>query len=322
MTRAPRRRAQAFEFAGKKVLPGNEKRFEFPVARDALGAQFSLQAVVLHGRRPGRRLWVNAATHGDEVGGIAIAGKLLDAVNPRELAGTLVVVPVVNVFGVMNRTRYLPDRRDLNRCFPGSERGSLGARVARLFLNEVVQPCEVGVDLHTGSGGRRNLPQIRVDLSDPEGRELALAFGSRVILDSRMRDGSLRAAARELGKVALVYEGGEALRWDRGDVEAGFNGLLRLMHHLGMIETSPPAPSEQPHVCDWSTWVRASRSGLVDYLVELGDGVERGQSLAVISDAFSTSRVRVKATAAGVVIGRASAGLVTRGDALYHVASP
>ncbi len=313
-------RRSPFSFADQYVLPGHSKRIEIPVARDALGAQFGLQVVVIHGRHPGPTMWVNAGLHGDEIAGIHIAGRLLTRVNPRTLRGTLLVVPVVNVFGVMNQTRYLPDRRDLNRSFPGSQRGSLAARIAHLFLQLVVQPCDYGVDLHTAGSGRRNLPQVRVSFAREEAVEIARAFGPEVILDSQMRDGSLRAAATQMGKLVLVYEAGETLRAEEEVVGRGLDGIRRVMHRLGMVDEAPPPPEKEALLCQTSQWVRAGRSGLANYMAELGDTVEKGQVLAVITDAFQTARVRVRAPDDGVVIGRATGGLVTRGDALYHLA--
>ncbi|MFW6198438.1 MAG: M14 family metallopeptidase, partial [Acidobacteriota bacterium] len=166
-------KVEVFEIGGERVAPGETRRLDLPVARLPTQQMLSLPVKVLHGSRPGPRLWLSAAIHGDEVNGVEIIRRVLDAVRPEELAGTVVAVPIVNVFGFVQQSRYLPDRRDLNRSFPGSRRGSLAARLARLFLTEVVERCSHGIDLHTGSLHRSNLPQVRGDLDDPETRRCA-----------------------------------------------------------------------------------------------------------------------------------------------------
>jgi predicted deacylase len=236
------------------------------------------------------------------------------------MAGTLIAVPIVNVLGFMNGSRYLPDRRDLNRSFPGSARGSLASRIAHLMMTEVVDKCEVGIDLHTGSDRRTNLPQIRADLEDPRTRELASAFAAPAMLHARLRDGSLRHAARESGAKVLLYEAGEAWRMDDWAVEAGVFGVRRVLAALGMtaaVEEDPPTPS----AVSWrSGWVRARGTGMLHLETRLGDVVARGDRLGGLFDSFG-KRVRlVHADRAGMVVGRTEAPLVNSGDAVVHIA--
>ncbi len=198
---------ESFAIAGVRIRAGTARALELPITRLVTGADVTLPVRVVHGREDGPTIWLDAAIHGDEVVGVEVIRQVMASLDPKTFCGTLVAVPIVNVLGFMTGDRYLPDRRDLNRSFPGSARGSLASRIAHLFMREVVAKCEVGIDLHTGSDRRSNLPQIRADLDDPGTRELAQAFGAPVMLHAKIRDGSLRHAAREQGAKVLLYEG-------------------------------------------------------------------------------------------------------------------
>ncbi|HEV8630243.1 MAG TPA: succinylglutamate desuccinylase/aspartoacylase family protein, partial [Thermoanaerobaculia bacterium] len=230
----------------KQVPPGAAVRVDLPVSRLFTGGWLSLPVTVLHGTRPGPRLWVDAAIHGDELNGMEIIRRVLELLDPQRLAGVLIAVPVVNVFGFVQQTRYLPDRRDLNRSFPGSPRGSMAARLAHLFLEQVVAKCQYGIDLHTGSQHRTNLPQIRAQLADPETRRIAEAFAAPMMFAATEIPGSLRAAARRRGAHLLVYEAGEPLRFDEAAIRLGVDGVLRVLAAVGMwehVEEAPPPRS-------------------------------------------------------------------------------
>jgi uncharacterized protein len=305
---------------GEHRIPRGERaRFDLPIARLATGSPVGLPVEVVHGRRPGPRVWLSGAIHGDELNGIEIIRRVLAECSPRRLTGTLVAVPIVNVFGFVTGSRYLPDGRDLNRSFPGSPRGSLGARIAHLFMREVVAGSQVGIDLHTGSADRTNLPQIRADLSDPETRDLARAFGPNIAIQAALRDGSFRAAAVAKGARVLVYEGGEPRRFNREAVDRGVNGVLRVLVALGMRGSAPPFRGPVP-LSRRTSWHRAGRSGLFRSEVEPGDRVQKGDRLGVIQDAFGSRPLRVRARAGGIVIGLTLQPHVNRGDALVHVA--
>ncbi|HEU4511920.1 MAG TPA: succinylglutamate desuccinylase/aspartoacylase family protein [Nocardioidaceae bacterium] len=310
----------SFAIGNVRVRAGSAKEVELPITRLVTGADVSLPVRVVHGREDGPVVWVNAAIHGDEVVGIEVIRRVLGTLSPRTFRGTLVAVPIVNVLGFMTGDRYLPDRRDLNRSFPGSSRGSLAGRIAHLFMTEVVAKCEVGIDLHTGSDRRANLPQVRADLDDPRTRDLAEAFGAPVVLHARIRDGSLRHAARDKGATVLVYEGGEAWRFDGYAIDAGVTGVRRVLAALGMVdpleEEAPPATVE----CRQSGWVRARRTGILQLEVDLGARVEAGQRLGGVSDSFGRRVRLVHADRSGVVIGLTNAPLVNSGDAIVHIA--
>lgn len=230
-------------------------------------------------------------------------------------------MPIVNVHGFLAGDRYLPDRRDLNRSFPGSARGSLAGRIAHLFLSEVVAQCEVGIDLHTGADRRTNLPQVRADLDDPRTRELASAFAAPVMLHSEIRDGSLRHIAGERGARVLLVESGAPLRFDDWAIEPCVLGVRRVLVALGMIdavEPEPPAPSVE---CRGSGWVRARRTGILRLDAHLGQRVVLGERLGALYDSFGKTLRAVYADRDGIVIGHTEAPLVNSGDAVVHIAS-
>ena len=314
------RARESFAIGNLRVRAGSTKEVELPITRLVTGGDVSLPVLVVHGREEGPVVWVNAATHGDEVLGVEIIRRVTADLPARDLRGTLVAVPVVNVLGFMAGDRYLPDRRDLNRSFPGSARGSLASRIAHLFMTEVVAKCEVGIDLHTGSDRRTNLPQIRADLDDPRTRELAEAFGAPVMLHARIRDGSLRQAGRDVGAAVLLYEGGEAWRLDEAPITAGVEGVRRVLATLGMLEAPAGPPHPPSAVSRRSGWVRARGTGILRLDVTLGEHVDAGQRLGGLSDTFGRRVRLVHADRSGIVIGLTRAPIVNAGDALVHVA--
>ena len=313
-----------FTLAGKVVPPGTRARIEIPVAPLYNQSMVSLVGVVVHGVRPGPRLWVCGAVHGDELVGVAIIRELLHHVEPEALAGTLVAFPAVNVYGVLQQSRYLPDRRDLNRCFPGSTKGSLAARLARTFMKEVVACCTHGIDLHTAATDRDNLPQIRANLESRETRRLARSFGAPIVIHADERDGSLRQAATKRGMPTLLYEAGPPLRHDAVAVRTGVEGVWRVMAALGMRDRGVPEEGSSLESYD-TTWVRAPRSGYLVLETDLGRRVGKGALLGILyvrlhEEFFEESHVEIRAPEAGVVIGLTRNPLVNVGDAIVHIA--
>ncbi|MDC1142958.1 succinylglutamate desuccinylase/aspartoacylase family protein [Planctomycetota bacterium] len=275
---------------------------------------------VIRSKRSGPTVFVSAAVHGDEINGIEIVRRLIQLKTLKVTHGTLILVPMVNVYGVLNQSRYMPDRRDLNRTFPGSTNGSLAGRVASIFLNEIVKHCDYGIDLHTGAIHRSNLPQIRANLKDPETRELAEVFGVPVLLNSDIRDGSLRQAAVDMNARVLLYEAGQALRFDEISIRAGVRGVLNVIAHLGMIKRRQRKKVQIPYVANSSSWVRANSSGIVQSLKNLGDHVEKGTPLADIGSPYGVTIDRILASKTGVIVGKQNIPLVQEGDAMFHIA--
>ncbi|WP_196138087.1 succinylglutamate desuccinylase/aspartoacylase family protein [Aliikangiella sp. G2MR2-5] len=305
--------------AGESILPGEKRQIQLPVAKLYTDTEISIPIFVARSKKPGPVLMISAAIHGDELNGIEIIKRLIS----KKLVlkkGTLIAVPMVNVYGVLNQNRYMPDRRDLNRSFPGTKKGSLAGRVANLFLEEVVSKCDYGIDIHTGAIHRSNLPQIRADLDDEETLELAKAFGAPVILNANLRDGSLRNAAKEIGTKILLYEAGEALRFDELSIRIGIKGIKQVLKHLGMSKSNRVKKVIEPFRADKSLWVRATDSGIINHLFQLGDHVRKGQVIAEIHDPFGQQIDVIKAALSGVIIGKQNIPLAQEGEAIYHIA--
>jgi predicted deacylase len=276
---------------------------------------------VINGREPGPTVFVMAALHGDELNGIEIIKRLLRLSSLKRLSGCILAAPIVNVFGFINRSRYLPDRRDLNRSFPGRDSGSIAARLAHIVASEIVAQADYGIDLHTGAVGRSNMPQIRANLRDERVLEMAEAFGSPVIIDSSLREGSLRHYASELKVPVIVYEAGEALRFDELSIRAGVRGVTRVLRKLGMLPARKgSAAPMQPVRANTTSWIRAASSGMFRARCRLGARVKRDQVLGLVSDPFGEFELEVLAADSGLVIGRSTSPLTHEGDALFHIA--
>ncbi len=311
----------AVEIGGETVEPGTRKSIEIPVADLYTTTKVSMPVQVINGRQKGPRLFICAAIHGDELNGVEIIRRLMKRKALNSLKGTLLAVPVVNVHGFLNQSRYLPDRRDLNRSFPGSAKGSIASRLANTFLNQVVLKCEYGIDLHTGAIDRSNLPQIRACLDEPKNVALAEAFGAPVIVNAKIRDGSLRACAASQDIPMVVYESGEALRFDELSIRAGIRGVLNIMAEIGMIRRSKRSQKQPALVARTTRWIRSPVSGIVSQKARLGAAVTKGQKLALVSDPLGDVEEPVKALFDGIVIGRSNLPLAHEGDALFHVAA-
>ena len=303
------------------IKPGERRSLELPLPSLYSHTPVSLPVYVINGRRPGPVLFVCAAIHGDEINGVEIIRRLLQTKTVNRLRGALIAVPVVNVYGFIARSRYLPDRRDLNRSFPGSDTGSMAARLASTFIDEIVSQSTHGIDLHTGAIGRENLPQIRAKVIDaPQTDAMARAFGAPVILNAELRDGSLREAVADTIPM-LLYEAGEALRFNEVAIRAGVKGIIRVMRHLAMLPArkSRQLPAE-PLTATSSQWVRTPQSGIMRTIVPLGAHVRKGQTLGWVADPFGEQEVEIVTRVSGIVIGRSSLPLVHEGEALYHIA--
>ena len=260
-----------------------------------------------------------AAIHGDEINGVEIIRRVLGVKGLERLRGTLLAVPVVNVYGFINQSRYLPDRRDLNRCFPGSEKGSLASRLAHVFLSEIAAFCTHGIDLHTGAIHRDNLPQVRACTDDPETMRMARAFDAPVLINMALVDGSIRRALARRGIPIVVYEAGEALRFDEAAIRIGVHGVLSVSAISGCCR---PGGRGSAASNPWRA-ARAAGTGTAERhlrtLTPLGASVEARQCLGVV--AIPSASVRPRSTpTTGIVIGRINLPLVNEGEALFHIA--
>lgn len=307
-----------FELLGSTVIPGETGKLSWFSDQHYSGVSSPAQVLVAHGSRPGQVLCVVAAVHGDEINGVEIARRVFHRTDPTQLAGTLVVVPITNLHGFERGYRYLADRRDLNRHFPGSAAGSLASRIAHSFFHNVVRRCDTVVDLHTGSFHRTNLPQLRADLGNPAVVHLTHGFGATAVVDDDGTPGTLRRAANNAGIAAVTLEIGEPMRLQTSEVRHGAKAVRSLMAHLGMVRKSWRWRDPQPVYYD-SAWVRSARGGILLSSVKLGDTVSAGQVLGVVMDPISNARGEVVAPHVGRIIGMAVNQVVRPGYAVFHI---
>jgi uncharacterized protein len=311
----------AFSFAGFTVEPGARRTVDLQVSVLANNMPMKLPVHVMHGAANGPVFFISGAVHGDEIQGAEIVRRVIKQVKTENLSGTLLAVPIVNSFGFLNHSRYMPDRRDLNRSFPGSDQGSLASLLADLFFREVVSRSQYGVDIHTAALHRTNYPQVRIAPGDKELDGMAAAFAPPVILVSKLREGSLRLCARDAGSRVLLYEGGEALRFDEASITMCVQGILRVMKHVGMIEGAPVVSVHSATVHSASsTWVRAPEGGILHSVRQVGDRIGKLEPIGVITDPLGEEMVSVVAEDDGIIIGKTNLPLVNRGDALFHIA--
>jgi predicted deacylase len=307
--------------AGTPVKPGTQAAIDIPLARLYTHTNMAMPAYIIHGRREGPRLFVCGAIHGDEIIGTEIIRRLIKLKKIKKLRGTLIVVPVVNVYAFLQQSRYSPDRRDLNRFFPGSKRGSLTSQLANTFMEEIVTGCQYGIDLHAGSNHRANLPQVRADIKDPETLRLARAFQVPVVINAATREGSLRHSASEAGIRILLYEAGECLRLDEEAIRAGVRGVAAVMTAVGMLQPSRRRkPVIDPLIADSTSWVRAPASGILHMESPLGSRVTKNSRIGIIADPVGEQEIEIRSPVSGMAIGRLNLPLVHQGDAIIHIA--
>ncbi|MYM62540.1 succinylglutamate desuccinylase [Pseudomaricurvus sp. HS19] len=302
-----------------EVPPATTTRLSWSPSQTLEGIATPTPVLIVNGAQAGPTLCLTGAIHGDELNGIEIIRRVMYNLDPQELSGTVIGVPIVNLQGFHSSSRYLPDRRDLNRYFPGNPRGSSADRIAYSFFNEVVKHCDALVDIHTGSFQRTNLPQVRADLSVPKVLELTQSFGATVVLESQGTKGTLRRAAVEAGIPAATLEAGESMRLQEKSVKHGVNGINTLMSKMGMIERFRIWGDPEP-VYYKSEWVRADHGGILLGHAKLGERVEKGELLGVVTDPITNVKSNIYSPYNGRIIGKALDQVVLPGFAAFHVA--
>ena len=313
--------ANPFILAGEQIPRGTQKRIEI-VLPSFYGTPTTLSTYVIRGKKSGPTVFISAAIHGDELNGIEIIRRLRQLHLLTKLKGTLILVPIVNIYGAINLSRYLPDRRDLNRSFPGYSKGALASRVAKTFFDEVVSKCDLGIDLHTASIHKDNLPQIRTNINNEYTLMLARAFEAPVILHSELRDGSLRAEAQDNGIPILLYEAGEALRLDEKSIKIGVKGIINVLRANEMLPARMKKSSRiKPVLTRNSQWIRAQESGMIQTIRQLGEVVKEGDVIARVHSLFDDHGYEVTAPFDGIIIGKTQIPLIHEGDAAFHIAS-
>lgn len=311
-----------FEIAGEKIKRGERKRVYLDVAKLYDFTEMTIPIEVIHGKKDGPVLFLSGALHGDEINGVEIIRQILSKKNINNIKGTLVAVPIVNVFGFNTKSRYLPDRRDLNRCFPGAKNGSLASQLAHIFIEKIVKKCTHGIDFHCAATNRINLPQIRISLDDPETHKMAEAFNVPVVMPSDVIEGSLRETTRDLGIPTLLFEGGESLRFNGKIIKSGVQGTISIMRSIGMLpQLKNPPKIKDVFIAKSSHWVRAPHSGILASKKRIGDRVKKGEVIGIISDPFGYQRHEIHAKLSGIIVGAVIMPLLNEGDAVFHIAT-
>lgn len=310
-----------FIFAGVEVLKGTNTTINIDLPK-LYNTPTQLPVRVIRGKKSGPTVFISAAIHGDELNGIEIIRRFRKLNILKKLKGTVILVPVVNVYGLMNLSRYLPDRRDLNRSFPGSSKGSLAGRVAKIFFDEIVSRCDLGIDLHTASLHKSNLPQVRTNIDNEYTFRLAKAFEAPVVLHSELRDGSLRAVAQEKGVPILLYEAGEALRFDEQSIRIGVKGLVNVLRANDMLpQVLNKKTLKTPIITKTSKWIRATESGMLRTIKALGDTVTENEIIAYIDEPLGDKNFEILSPFDGIIIGKSQIPLIQEGDAIFHIAN-
>ncbi|MBX3726007.1 MAG: succinylglutamate desuccinylase/aspartoacylase family protein [Xanthomonadales bacterium] len=303
---------------GAVVNPGHRVRLSWTTGQSFSGSVMETPVVVVHGERPGPRLCLTAGTHGDELNGVEVVRRIAYKLEPTQLSGTIIAVPIVNLLGFSRGSRYLPDRRDLNRFFPGNARGSSASRIAASFFEAVIEHCDALVDFHTGSFDRANLPQVRGDLTLPAVVEFTRGFGATAVLHSPGASGMLRTATTRRGIPAVTFEIGAPKHLQPEEIEHGERAIDSLMYKMGMVERRRRWAEPQAVFYE-SRWIRANQGGMLFSDVKLGDRVSSGQVLGQVIDPVSNRLADIKAPEDGRIIGMALNQLVLPGFAAYHL---
>ncbi len=311
--------AEPLVLLGSEVLPGTSARLGWSPGASFIGIAAPTAVLVLNGAKPGPKLCLTGAVHGDELNGIEVVRRLMYDIEPKELHGTVIGVPIVNLQGFRRGSRYLPDRRDLNRFFPGNPDGSSAARIAYSFFSEIVAHCDLLIDLHTGSFRRTNLPQLRADLTRPEVDNLAKKMGAIVVVQSEGAEGSLRRAAVESGVPAVTLEAGAPHELSRTDIEYGVKSIESAMDNLGMIHRRRFWERAAEPVYYESSWIRAKDGGMLFSEVALGHEVVKGDLLGVVTDPITNKSSQIRAPFDGQIIGMALNQVMFPGFAAYHI---
>jgi predicted deacylase len=303
---------------GTDIAPGTRKRLTWTSGTAIEGFVVPVPVIVLNGTGPGPVLCLTAAVHGDELNGIEVTRRVVEDIDVEELNGAIIGIPIVNIQGFYRGTRYLPDRRDLNRYFPGNPRGSSATRMAHSLFTEVIRHCSALIDLHTGSLNRTNLPQVRADLRSPQVTRMTQAFGATVVLHSVGDKGSLRRAANDAGIPAVTFEMGEPMRVQPEQVEHGAKAIETLLYALGMTRQRRYWGDPEP-VYYASKWVRVDNGGILFSDVALGERVSEGELLGVVTDPLSNQQYRIYAPTSGRILGMALNQVVLPGFAAYRI---
>jgi predicted deacylase len=304
---------------GRAVARGSTLQIPLKISEFYTAQPVNIPVTVIRGEASGPTVFLTAAIHGDELNGVEIVRQVILGLTHEKIRGTLICVPVVNRSGFLHHSRYLPDRRDLNRCFPGDVAGPSAFRVAATLFREIVEQADFGIDFHTAAIGKVNLPHLRADMGEPAVRRLAKAFGAEFVFDFRGGKSTLRRAATTAGVPTIAYEAGETFKFQRREVRKGIFGVYNVLADLGMLAI----PAREPRfrvIVKRARWIRAERGGILDLTVRPGDLLYPGDAVASITNPFGREVVALRADCTGVVLGTTTIPMVNPGDAVAHVA--
>jgi predicted deacylase len=302
-----------------EIPAGKSVNIEVNIAKLPSRSPIDIMVTAARAVKPGPTLLLMGGLHGDEINGIEIVRRIIEQEKHIPEKGTVICIPILNIYGFIHFSRNVPDGKDVNRSFPGNKNGSLASRLASYMMTDIIPRIDYGIDFHTGGADRSNYPQIRCMLDDPKNRELARAFCAPFTLHSKYRPKSLRQSAAKLGKRIIVFEGGESSRFDEFAINQGINGTLRLMRHLGMISTGVPAPDYENRELMHSSWIRARSSGIFQKLTACGEWVKKNQVVGYITDPFGDYRIKLRSSASGYVISINNNPILHQGDAVMHI---
>lgn len=306
---------------GEEVLPGESKTITMEIARLHTMTKLKIPIIVERSKFPGPTILFSAGLHGDEINGIEIVRQTIVRKINKPKRGTIICIPVINIFGFVNQSREFPDGRDLNRVFPGSKKGSLASRFAYYMLEEVIPNVDYCIDFHAGGASRFNAPQIRIVPNNTELKELSDVFNAPFTLYSKHISGSFRSACDKMGVKMLLFEGGKSLDINHDITHEGIQGIKRFLQHFDMLnphKKGPVANNDTVYI-DKSSWVRARHSGLFQSKIKAGDFVHKGEVIAVITDPFGKFEHKVKAPNGGYIINANDGAIVYQGDAIFHL---
>lgn len=304
---------------GQTILPGETRNLNLTIGESYSGMNVRIPVQVCRATQPGPTLFITAALHGDEINGTGVIRQIIQSGVLQHLRrGNIILVPVLNLLAFDRHSRYLPDRRDLNRCFPGTSTGSLASRMARRIFDEIVLRSDYGIDLHTASVRRTNYPNLRANMLDPEVARIAKAFGNELIIDGIGPKGSFRREACSVGCPTIVMEGGEVWKVEPGIVESAIKGVLNVLRELDMLDGTPEV-SEHQLVLRKTKWIRAEQGGFLQFHVKPGDGVEQGQAIATNTSLLGVEKNVLYSPFSGVILGMTTLPAVTPGEPICHL---
>ncbi|MEM9829540.1 MAG: succinylglutamate desuccinylase/aspartoacylase family protein [Bacteroidota bacterium] len=306
-------------FNGVDIPRGETHKVEVNISRLPSRSPIDIYITIARAKQTGPVLLLMGGLHGDEINGVEIVRRIVEQNLHQPIRGTVICIPIINIYGFINFSRYVPDGKDVNRSFPGNKNGSLASRVAYYLTKDIIPKIDVGVDFHTGGADRSNFPQIRCMMNDAQNQKLAQAFNAPFTLHAKYRPKSLRQTAARQGKRILVYEGGESARFDENAIQQGINGTIRLMRYLGITDAEAPEPTYSNHLVSRSSWVRARTSGIFQCSVKNGVEVKKNQLMGYMTDPFGDFKEPIKSPATGYVIGLNNNPIHHQGDAIAHI---